>query len=70
MLICRSVVDGKVLGMARDLEIATQMSQANDWRNWYVVDDGHEDARFPAVRLAVVEPEPTCDPRNTYGKHA
>lgn len=64
MLICRSVVDGKVLGFARDLEIATQLAQANDWRNWYA----EEDPRQP--RLAIVEAEPSYDPRNTYGKRA
>jgi len=64
MLICRSVVDGKVLGFARDLEIATQLAQANNWRNWYAV----EDQRPP--RLAIVEPELSYDPRNMRGVRA
>jgi hypothetical protein len=51
MLICRSAVDGKVLGFAHDLEIATEMAQTNDWRNWY----------------AIVDATPSYDPRDKRG---
>ena len=64
MLTIRSVIDGRILGFARDQEVAAQLAQANDWHNWFAVLDE------PLRELQLVSREPDTDPRNRRGEAA
>lgn len=60
MIVARSMIDGSILGMAADLEIATVMSQANDWPSWYAESRDTPD-------FSILPREPDTDPRNARG---
>lgn len=62
MLTIRSITDGRILGFAKDQEVAAQLAQANDWHNWYAVLD--ESPR----EFQLVQHEPDTDPRNRRGR--